>query len=530
MTFRSPFPDVTIPDLSLQDYVFEALDKDDLEHPAIIHGPTSEVLSYGDLARAIRGTAAALLDDGLKPGEVVALLAPNSPEFAILFHAIGAAGATVTTVSALATVGEVSNQLRLSHATRIFASAGLLEVAAAAAEEAGVDIAAGSLEGVTAYRASATGPSLSVAPPSLVAALPFSSGTSGSPKGVRLSHRNLVANVAQVEDRMGVARGDVVIAVLPFTHIYGMTVLVNLVLRRRATLVTMPRFDPQEFLQLVARHSVTIAFVAPPIASSLLRQSVTDVDISSLHTLISGAAALDSSTAAAISRHLGVSVRQGYGMTELSPVSHLIVEGESAIGAVGKPVPNTENRLLGEDGAEIEVPSSGSSTPGELLVRGPNVMVGYLDDAEATARTIDGDGFLHTGDLVTVDHELNVTVVDRLKELIKYKGYQVSPVELEAVLIAHPAVLDVAVTAGTDSLQQEIPQAYIVLMPGHTRDGEGIMSFVAERVAPYKQIRRVVFVEAIPRSGAGKILRRALRNSAEVGEPEQSTQAESSVR
>ncbi|WP_137845002.1 AMP-binding protein [Microbacterium sp. 2FI] len=511
MTFSSPFPDPVIPDCSLQEFVLGAVDAADADRPAVIDGPSGEVLTYAQLIARVDATAAALEGRGVVAGDVVALHAPNSPQFVIAYHACGAIGATVTTVPVLSTADDVERQLQAARARWVISHPDLVAVGRAAAEVGG--IAEDRVFDLVALTASPGDHPVGWAPPEHDAVLPFSSGTTGHPKGVRLSHRNLVANVVQIEDRMGVDRDDVVIAVLPFFHIYGMTVLVNLALRRRATLVTMPRFDLAQFLALVERHSATFAFIAPPIALALAKHpSVDDADLSSLRELFSGAAPLDEALSAAVERRLGVIMRQGYGMSEMSPVSHFVGRGESAPHAsVGTPVPGTENRIVGLDGRSIHPPAEGVSEVGELWVRGPNVMSGYLDNPAATVETLDADGFLHTGDLVTVDADRNVYIVDRLKELIKYKGYQVPPAELEAILVAHPLVADAAVIGEQQADVGEIPVAFVVPRGDDGLSAEELIDYVAERVSPYKRIRRVVFCETVPKSAAGKILRRELR-------------------
>ena len=511
MTFSSPFPDPVIPDVSLQEFVLGDLDSADADRPAIIDGTTGAVLTYGRLLERVHATANALAAKGITVGDVVALHSPNSPQFVVVYHACGAIGATVTTVPVLSTEADIAGQLAASRARYVVAHPDL-QAGRSAAVAAGIP--EGQIIDLTSLTEAPAADPSSWAAPQHDAVLPFSSGTTGHPKGVRLSHRNLVANVVQIEDRMGVGRNDVVIAVLPFFHIYGMTVLVNLALRRRATLVTMPRFDLAHFLDLVERHRATFAFIAPPIALALAKHpSVDEADLSSLRELFSGAAPLDEGLSAAVERRLGVVVRQGYGMSEMSPVSHFVGHGESAPHAsVGKPVPGTENRIVGLDGEPIHPPATGVSDVGELWVRGPNIMSGYLNNPEATAETLDDEGFLHTGDLVTVDVDHNVYIVDRLKELIKYKGYQVPPAELESILISHPLVADAAVVGQAQPDVGEIPVAFVVPRGEDGLSAEEIMEFVAARVSPYKRIRRVEFCDAVPKSAAGKILRRELRD------------------
>ncbi|HTJ69711.1 MAG TPA: AMP-binding protein [Actinospica sp.] len=519
MTFASPFPPVSIPDVSLYDYLFASLDEQaDLDRTAFVHAPTGTAVTFRELRDRVDAAAGALAALGVGQGDVVALIAPNSPDYAVAFHGVLRTGASVTTMPVLATPEDIAKQLKASHAIAMLADPAVAENALSGAEAAGLPADRFILLPTLADATDApVPPALSLDPATHLAALPYSSGTTGRPKGVRLSHRNLVANIAQIEDRIGVQRDDVVMAVLPFFHIYGMTVLLNLSLRRRSTLVTMPRFDLAEFLGAIARHRVTFAFIAPPIAVALAKHpAVEDYDLSSLRVVFSGAAPLDGELGKALVERLGVTVVQGYGMSELSPVSHFTPEamsGEVSCESVGFAVPNSENRLLDPaTGEEIPLPESGVSAPGEMCVRGPNVMLGYLDDSAATDAMLDADGFLHTGDVATVSASGVITIVDRIKELIKYKGYQVAPAELEALLLTNPDIADAAVIGVHDEEGEEVPKAFVVRRAGSPELTERqVMDFVAERVAPYKKVRRVEFIEVVPKSASGKILRRELR-------------------
>lgn len=307
-----------------------------------------------------------------------------------------------------------------------------------------------------------------------LAALPYSSGTTGNPKGVMLTHRNLVANICQTRAPMGMRSQDRILAVLPFFHIYGMTVLLNAALHRRAALVTMPKFDLREFLHIVSSHRCTFIFIAPPVEIALAKHPlVEEFDLTSIHTVCSGAAPLDNELGQAVARRLGCQVRQGYGMSEMSPVSHIIPFDRSdlPLNTVGFTVSNMECKLVDpHTGIEIEQPSEGVSAPGELWCSGPNVMLGYLGNDEATAQPIGADGYLYTGDIATVDSEGVVSVIDRVEELAKYKGYQVPPAELEALLLTHPDIADVAVIGVLDDDGEEVPKAFVVKQPGTKLD------------------------------------------------------------
>jgi acyl-CoA synthetase (AMP-forming)/AMP-acid ligase II len=521
--FRSPLPDVVIPELSVYDFLFASLSEADLDRTALIDGTSGEETSYGRLRSQIDALAGALAARGIAVGDVVALHAPNVPAFATVFHGILRAGAVATTVNALYTAGEIANQLRDSGARLLFTVSPLLPQASAAAALAGIaDADVVVIDGADGHSSlrdllslGAAAPEVSFDPATHLAVLPYSSGTTGRPKGVMLTHRNLVANVAQSVPNVGVTADDRVLAVLPFFHIYGMTVLLNLALAQRSSLVTMPKFDLAEFLRCIAEYRCTYVFIAPPIAVALAKHPLIDqYDLSSLQTVFSGAAPLDGTLAKAVADRIGVRMRQGYGMTEMSPVSHAIpLDWDSTpLDSVGPAIPNLESKLIDTlTGEEIEIPAEGESAPGELLCRGPNIMVGYLNNPEATAEVLEADGFLHTGDIATANAQGVVTIIDRLKELIKYKGYQVAPAVLEAVLLSHPQIADAAVIGVKDDDGQEIPKAFVVLQQGAELSGQDVMVFVAERVAAHEKVRRVAFVDTIPKSSAGKILRKDLR-------------------
>jgi acyl-CoA synthetase (AMP-forming)/AMP-acid ligase II len=340
-----------------------------------------------------------------------------------------------------------------------------------------------------------------------VAVLPYSSGTTGLPKGVMLTHRNLVANLCQVQASFPIEQQDTLIGVLPFFHIYGMTVIMNQGLRAGATIVTMPRFDLEQFLDLLERHAVTRAYVVPPIALALGRHpAVEGRDLSSIRTIMSGAAPLGGELSEQVAERIGCRVVQGYGLTETSPVTHVIRPGgDNRPGSIGQPLPGTECRLVdpesGEDVAEGE--------RGELWIRGAQVMAGYLGNEEATRATIDSEGWLHTGDVAVAGGDGFFEIVDRLKELIKYKGFQVAPAELEALMITHPQVADVAVIGVPDEEAGELPKAYVV-PAGDKLDSEGLIEWVGGQVAPQKRVRLVEIADEIPKSPSGKILRRVL--------------------
>ena len=310
----------------------------------------------------------------------------------------------------------------------------------------------------------------------------------------------------------GFTEQDTIMAVLPYFHIYGMVVIMMFGLCQGATVVSMPRFDMREFLGIIQKYRVTIAPIVPPIVLGMVKHpAVSQFDLSSLRLIFSGAAPLGEEIARELSKRLRCPVVQGYGMTEASPVTHLSPTRNAPVkpGSIGMVVPNTEVKLVDVvTGAEL-----GRNQEGELLIRGPQIMKGYLGRPEDTAQAIDPEGWYHSGDVGYADDEGWFYIVDRTKELIKYKGMQVAPAELEALLATHPAILDAAVIRKADEEAGEVPKAYVVLKPdeaSRATTAEALMAWVAERVAPHKRVRHVAFIDQIPKSASGKILRRML--------------------
>ncbi len=478
---------------------------------ALVDGVTDAEYTFSEVLTAARGVARALQDEGVEPGDRVGIVAPNSPEWIVAFHGATLAGATVTTLNPLYREREIAHQFGDSRPRVAFVADATHEVTRSVwGRDEGLhhtaevwDLAAGAPGDPTP---------VAIDPGTDLAALPYSSGTTGAPKGVMLTHANITANVAQIRGSGLMADGAVLIDFLPFFHIYGMTVLMLCGLASGAKQVVMPGFEPQRFLELTQTHRATNLFVVPPalLALANLGEQL-GADLSSVRFVMSGAAPLPVDVARRVAEQYDVEVVQGYGMTEASPVTHISELGVDRPGTVGPPVADTRQKVVDLlSGEEL-----GVGEVGELLVQGPQVMAGYFNRPDATAETLvtDADGtWLRTGDIVTVDDDGYVTIHDRAKEMIKYKGYQIAPAELEAVLIEHPDVADVAVIPkdsgnGTD----EIPKAFVVVREGADLDAAGVMAFVEERVAPYKKVREVAFVEAIPKNPSGKILRRELK-------------------
>ena len=478
--------------------------------PALVDGGTGRTIGYRQLADGVERVAAGLALRGFAAGDVLALYSPNLPEYALAAYGTMAAGGIVTGANPLLTIEELAGQLADAKARLLVTVPPCLDSALAAAERAGVAevVVFGEAEGATPFRElMAHHPSARVAidPDRDLAALPYSSGTTGLPKGVELTHASLVTNVRQSQAVLGFREDDVVVAVAPFFHAIGFNIILPCSLAAGATVVTLQRFDLAAFLQAIQEYPATVAIVVPPVALALARHPLVEsYDLSSLRVLGVGAAPLGADVEQRCAERLGCVTAQGFGMTEAAALVAVGPLDAPRRGSVGQLVPNTEARIVDpESGDDL-----GAGRTGELWVRGPQLMRGYRDRPEATALTIDADGWLHTGDLCYFDEDGYLYVVDRLKELIKYKGYQVAPAELEHLLLTHPAVADAAVVPAPDPDAGEVPVAHVALRGQAT--AEELLAYVAERVAPYKRIRAIRLTESVPRSPSGKLLRRLL--------------------
>ena len=518
MIFRSPYPDVVIPETTVTTFVLRRA-QELAQKTALIDGTTGATTSYGELATAIRRTAGGLAARGFGKGDVLGIYSPNTVEYPIAFHGAVLAGGVVTTVNPLYTTAELASQLRDAGARFLITTSACLEKAREAADQAGgieeifsFDDASGATPWAALTDAAELAEEPEIDPARDLVALPYSSGTTGGSKGVMLTHRNLVANMVQLDGTESLSRGltedDTVIAILPFYHIYGLLVIMNWALSHGARIVVLPRFDLETFLGAIQEHQVTYMHLVPPILLALAKHPLIDqYDLSSVDAILSGAAPLGGDLALAVEERLDCVMAQGYGLTETSPVTHHGPNkrrGQCPHASIGPSLPNTETQIVDIDsGAAL-----GPGERGEVWIRGPQVMLGYLNRPDETAETLDEDGWLHTGDIGYVDEDGYCYIVDRLKELIKYKGFQVAPAELEALLLTHPRIKDAAVVRSPDPEAGEVPKAFVVA------DGElsadDVMSFVAANVAPHKKIRRVEFVDEVPKSPAGKILRRVL--------------------
>ncbi len=448
-----------------------------------------------------------LQDGGLQRGERVAIYSPNCPEYAVVAHGTSIAGGTLTTLNPLYRAREVVYQLADAGAKVIFYHPVVRPV---------VDEAEPELPGLTLVSLADVWAIMDQTPPEPypvtinprrdVAALFYSSGTTGLPKGVMLTHFNIVSNIRQACACFGSTALVRPLAFLPFFHIYGFTLILNTTLALGGTCVITPSFDPKMVLELIQQQQITNLPTVPAALLALVNQPGAEQYASaSLRFVLCGAYAVP----AEIERRAkqlfpGAAFVEGYGLTEASPLTNLNPLGYIRSGTFGVPVSDTIEQVVS---LETGLPAALGES-GELWVKGPQVMQGYWQRPQESAQALTPDGWLRTGDLVRADAEGYVSFVERLKEMIKYRGYQIAPAELEAVLLEHPAVLDVTVVPTPDSETGEAPKAFVQCRPGVTVSAEALMTHVELRVAPYKKIRAVEFVEAIPKTASGKTLRR----------------------
>ena len=480
MIHTSPYPSLNARFAAVPQLVRQVAERSP-DHPAIVDAPSRAVVTYAALAGQIDRVAAELAGRGFAPGDVLALRAPNSSAWAAVALGAMAAGGAVTGVSPLATEAEAAAQLASASAA----------------------ILVGEPESLLGSPSPVAPSSLS---PGQLALLPYSSGTTGLPKPVMLSHANLTAAARQLGAGLGLTSGDRFLALAPLAHVMGFVVSLCAPLAAGATVVMLPRFELPALLEAIQRHRVTVVAVPPPVLAALARDpAVGRFDLSAVQAVVSGGAPVSPELQAeAAGRFPRAMIGQGYGLTETSAVIPVPDRAGMLPGSVGRLAPGTELRLVDPDTGRDVSPGG----PGELWVRGPQVMAGYLGRPEATAQMLGVGGWLRTGDLGRIDAGGNLFIVDRLKELIKVNAIQVAPAELEALLAGHPQVADAAVIPRPDERTGEVPVA-VVVARGPLDPGE-LIAWVAARVAPHKRIRAVRLVREIPRTPSGKILRRLL--------------------
>nr|AFU90743.1 4-coumarate:coenzyme A ligase [Punica granatum] len=522
--FRSKLPDIYIPNhLPLHSYCFENISEFQ-DRPCLIDGSTGRIYTYSEVELTSRRVASGLNKLGIEQGQVIMLLLHNSPEFVHAFLGASFCGAMSTTANPFCTPPEIAKQAAASKARLIITQAEFAPKVKDFAEENGVKVMCidSAPEGCLHFSEltqadEAEMPSVKIDPNDVVA-LPYSSGTTGLPKGVMLTHKGLVTSVAQQVDgenpNLYFRKEDVILCVLPLFHIYSLNSIMLCGLRVGAAILIMQKFEIVKLMELVQRYKVTIAPFVPPIVLAMSKYADMDkYDLSSIRTVMSGAAPMGKELEDSVRAKLpNAKLGQGYGMTEAGPVLAMCLAFakepfEIKSGACGTVVRNAEMKIVNPDtGASLP-----RNQPGEICIRGNQIMKGYLNDPEATERTIDKDGWLHTGDIGYIDDDDELFIVDRLKELIKYKGFQVAPAELEAMLIAHPSISDAAVVPMKDEAAGEVPVAFVIRSNGSKITEDDIKQYISKQVVFYKRINRVFFTEAIPKAPSGKILRKYLR-------------------
>ncbi|KIX05989.1 uncharacterized protein Z518_03963 [Rhinocladiella mackenziei CBS 650.93] len=538
MPIRSPYPDIQIPNVDLWGLMFEQ--PRDFPDSQVIYRAVDSTRQYtwSDVKEAATAFGAGLrnLWDWQK-GDVLNVFAPNDVDMGPIIYGVFYAGGIVSPANPAYSADELSFQLSNSGSKAIVTTSRFWPTAVKAAKKSNIPedrvILLGSdrdpshkikhwtnirkTSGAIRYRRRKMDSDKDLA------FLVYSSGTTGLPKGVMLSHRNIIADVLMLKGAMGKwysSGEDKILGVLPFFHIYGLTGLVHQPLHRGIELVVMPAFNLEVFLRAIQEHRITFIYVAPPVVVRLARDELVDkYDLSSVKMITSGAAPLTRELVDTVHKRLKIKINQAYGLSETSPMTHTQPWDEwySSVGSVGKMFPSMTAKYMSPDGKEL-----GPGEAGELWLAGPNVFKGYWKNEEATKDAMTPDGYFKTGDVGYQDQNHNFYITDRVKELIKYKGFQVAPAELEGKLMDHPRINDVAVIGVYDEEQHtEVPRAYVVASQGHDSEkgAEEIVQWLADKVASHKRLRGGVrFVDQIPKSAAGKILRRMLKDKAKEEE------------
>ncbi|KFY84830.1 hypothetical protein V500_08969 [Pseudogymnoascus sp. VKM F-4518 (FW-2643)] len=544
MVTKSSFPDIDVPPVDVWGLLFERKDKQFSDNKVIYVDPeTNRSYTFAETKKAAIEFGKGLKAQwDWKKGDVLALYTPNSIDTPAVIWGTHWAGGVISPANPAYTPAELAFQLKDSGAKALVTQKAFLADARAAAKSVGLPekriIILGderdelfkhftsirNISGATRYARTRVNPEKDLA------FLVYSSGTTGHPKGVMLSHRNIVSNLFMLAAGEGNnlssdggpdGKGDKLLAFLPFFHIYGLTCLIHYAFFRGLTIYVMAKFDLERFCSIIQENKITFAYAVPPVVLQLAKNPVVDkYDLSSIRMMSSGAAPLTREIVNALYDKRNIKVKQGYGLSETSPTTHSQrwEDWQTAMGSVGPLLPNQTAKFMSAEEKELAVGETG-----ELWVKGPNVFLGYWKNPEGTKNALTDDGYFKTGDVGFQDKKGNFYITDRVKELIKYKGFQVPPAELEGLLVSHPDVDDVAVLGIYNEDQAtEVPRAYVVPkngVPGTPETGKNIADWLATKVAGHKRLRGGVrFVDVIPKTASGKILRRVLKQQAEEEE------------
>ncbi|MDH3212408.1 MAG: long-chain fatty acid--CoA ligase [Myxococcales bacterium] len=477
-------------------------------HPAIRLG--ERTVSYADLDRAARGVATSLRARGIEPGETVAILVPNLPDFTVAYFGILYAGCTVVPLNVLLSAPEVTYHLEDSNARLLVAHPLFGDAVRAGASDAGVPVVWAGGEGddsVEAMAAADPAVALHATSPADTAVILYTSGTTGRPKGAELTHSNLLINCAVVVPRLvPIGVDDVTLATLPLFHSFGQTCVQNASIAAAATFTLLPRFTPDDALEIMERDRVTVFAGVPTMYFALLHHEGRQYDLSSLHFCMAGGAPMPVEVMKAFEAKYPVKILEGYGLSETSPVASFnMLNRPRKPGSIGYPVWGVEMAILDE--LDRSVPDG---EPGEICIRGHNVMKGYLGRPDATKEALRG-GWFHSGDIGVRDPEGSFTIVDRKKDMIIRGGFNIYPREVEEVLFSHPAILEAAVIGVPHEKHGEEVKAIVVPRPDQGLTVEAVVAFCKERLAAYKYPRIIEFAESLPKGPTGKILKRNLR-------------------
>jgi acyl-CoA synthetase (AMP-forming)/AMP-acid ligase II len=531
MPLQSEFPEVFIKDVPIHEYILDKI----LQYGrsiAMIDSDTGKKYTYEEIYIKSHQVAHGLYKNGFKQGDIVTICMPNSPEWSFIMFGVLLRGGVISSVNSVYNEEELQRHFKDSTSKYLFTRPQYLDKVQNAASKLGNQISkifvvdvdkkqslsgtAVPFDGLLDYSHDAELPKIKIWSKTDLGFLPFSSGTTGWPKGVMLSHYNVVGMLHILGTRaffLVPSKGDHLIAMLPFFHIFGlMTLLMGLY--EGTTLVTMSKFESEKYLQLIERYKVPILFVVPPILVILAKDEIVNkYDLSSVYGCCVGAAPVGKELSLeVIEKHPYIRyLIQGYGMTEMSCASHIMPVTPVAQlkhGSCGMLLPNFECKVV-----DLETKKElGPNQKGEICVKSVTCMLGYYNNPKATSETFDEEGWLHSGDIGYYDEDGHFFVIDRLKELIKVKGFQVPPAELEDLLLSHPEISDVAIIGVPELSSGEVPRAYVVLEAGSKLTEQQVVDFVDSKVAPYKKLKGgVEFVREIPKSPAGKILRRTIR-------------------